>query len=214
MKILLIDDHALFCEGLKLLLQQLDPNVETIEARDLDTGLLAAAQHADISLVLFDLGLPGPCGTNALTAFRRAHDSLPVVVVSGLSDRQTVLAALECGAMGFIPKSASSRALHAALETVLRGAICLPPTVLDAIDVPATPSHVVKQRLCELALTSRQRQVFKLIIQGRPNKLIARDLGVTESTVKAHVKPILKALNVTSRVGAILAVRRLELSLD
>jgi DNA-binding NarL/FixJ family response regulator len=213
MKILIVDDHVLFREGLKLLLAKLQPQVRTLDADDLEAAIQATRHHADIDLVLLDLGLPGMSGVSALTEFRRSSE-LPVVVLSGQSDRDTVLGALECGAMGFIPKTMTPDVLDTALKTVLAQGVALPPTLLWA-SPPASASRPPPCRhLSELGLTARQLQVFTLIVQGRPNKLIARDLGVSESTVKAHVKPILKALNVTSRVGAILEVGRLGILLD
>lgn len=214
MKILIVDDHELFRAGLKLLLAKLDATIDTAEAGELSSALAAAQADPDIELVLFDLGLPGVSGMQALSEFRRLNESLPVVVLSGLVDRPTVIEALERGAMGFIPKTISPDGLDAALKTVLAGGICLPPTALAGGHLPAPSGRPAGKHLAELDLTARQWQVFKLIVQGRPNKLIARELGVSESTIKSHVKPILKALKVSSRVGAILEVGRLGLLLD
>jgi DNA-binding NarL/FixJ family response regulator len=214
MKILLVDDHALFREGLKLLLAKLNRQAEVLDAHDLAAALEVAEQDTGIELVLFDLGLPGVTGLAALAEFRRLNPALPVVVLSGLTDRRTVIEALEHGAMGFIPKSATPETLDHALQTVLNGGIHLPASTMeDAEPLRFVPGCPPLKQMSELNLTERQIQVFKLIVQGRPNKLIARDLGVSESTVKAHIKPILKALNVTSRVGAILEVARLGISL-
>jgi DNA-binding NarL/FixJ family response regulator len=215
MRILIVDDHTLFRDGLKLLLGKLDQSIETLDASDLPSALEAAGRLGPIDLVLFDLGLPGVSGIQALTEFRQVNTGLPVVVLSGLADRRTVIEALENGAMGFIPKTTSSDALYGALKLVLDGGIYLPEGAWESPKHGAVPRSVpAVKRLSELDLTERQRQVFKLIIQGRPNKVIARELGVTESTVKAHIKPILKALNVTSRVGAILEVGHLGVLLD
>jgi DNA-binding NarL/FixJ family response regulator len=214
MKILIVDDHSLFREGLKLLLIQLNPKIQTVEASDLPSALSASQQHLDLDLVLFDLGLPGVSGMPALAEFRRLNEGLPVVVLSGTADRDTVMEALECGAMGFVPKTTTAQVLNSALKTVLLGGIHLPSTVLNDGYITTTPCRPASRCLSELMLTARQREVFKLILQGRSNKVIARDLGVTESTIKSHVKPILKALNVTSRVGAIVEVGRLGVLLD
>jgi DNA-binding NarL/FixJ family response regulator len=216
MKTLIVDDHALFRDGLTLLLARINPQIQTVDAGDLPAALRVACQHPDIGLVLFDLGLPGIAGMEALSEFRRLNAHLPVVVLSGLLDRRTVMEALERGAMGFIPKTTSSQALAQALKVVLDGGIYLPASALEFADFTASapPAVPMSKHLSELDLTQRQMEVFKLIVQGRPNKLIARELGVSESTVKSHIKPILKALNVTSRVGAIVAVGRQRLLLD
>jgi DNA-binding NarL/FixJ family response regulator len=213
MKILLVDDHMLFREGMKLIFGKLDPQTVVIEAGDLDEALRAAALHGDIGLVLFDLGLPGASGLDAFSEFRRQHEGLRTVVLSGQEDLQTVLDALSRGAMGFIPKTTSVDALSTALRTVLRDGIYLPSALFETLPPPRKPEPVHAKRLTDFGLTDRQLQVFRLVIQGKSNKAIARDLCIAESTIKQHVKPILKRLNVTSRVGAIVEVGRLGISL-
>lgn len=216
MKILLIDDHDLFREGLKLLLLKLDPDCILLDARNLHDGVELARQ-ADIDLVLFDLGLPGYSGTEALALFREQNCNLPVVVLSGLISREMVIAALECGAMGFIPKTASTETLGSALQMVLANGVYIPPSVFSSLPPGPAPTCIPAVPLAnasQLNLTERQLQVFKLIVQGKSNKAIARDLGLTESTIKAHVKPILKSLNVTSRIEAILEVSRRNILLN
>lgn len=213
MKLLIVDDHALFREGLKLLLAKIDAHTCVVDAEDFDSAVRAAQEHPDIDLALLDLALPGPSGMEMLSEFRRLNDRLPVVVLSGSADPHTVLQAIELGAMGFIPKTASPGILDGALKIVMAGGIYVPPTALQLSGAAPSAKRPSLAHWSDLGLTQRQWQVFKLIVQGRPNKLIARDLGVAESTIKAHVKPILKALNVTSRVGAILEVARLGISL-
>jgi DNA-binding NarL/FixJ family response regulator len=217
MKLLLVEDHDLFREGLKLILTKLDAQLVLIEATNLTDGIAAASQHPDLRLVLFDLGLPGYSDLDALKAFKKAHDRLPVVVLSGTMDKETVFAALEAGAMGFVPKTASTDILWSALQLVLANGIYIPCSILDSSPVLnlAAPAKATPIRsLSKMGLTKRQIEVFKLILSGKSNKAIARDLGLTESTIKAHVKPILKTLNASSRVQAILEVSRLKISLD
>jgi DNA-binding NarL/FixJ family response regulator len=214
MKILIVDDHELVRQGLVSWFVQQDANVCVVEAHDVDSAINAAQGQADIDLVLFDLGLPGLSGMPALRAFRQAHDSLPVVVLSGLTDEQTVLDALGCGAMGFIPKTSSMQELQIALRLVLSGRIYLPSMFAPVTQHTVTTPAALHEKLAHLQLTERQKQVFKLVLQGKPNKMIARDLGVAETTIKSHIRPILQALNVTSRVEAIVEVSRLGLSFD
>jgi DNA-binding NarL/FixJ family response regulator len=217
MKLLLVEDHDLFREGLKLILGKLDPSLVLIEATHLAGGIAAVADHPDIRLVLFDLGLPGYSDLDALKAFKKHHDRLPVVVLSGAFDKETVLAALEAGAMGFIPKTASTETLWSALQLVLSNGVYVPPSIFgpsSASVLPPTKAVQPMQHLSKMGLTKRQVEVFQLILSGKSNKAIARDLGLTESTIKSHIKPILKTLNATSRVQAILEVSRLNISLD
>lgn len=216
MKILIVDDHVLFREGLKLLLHKLNPCTATLEAKDLDEALHLSACHDDIDLVLFDLGLPGRHGVDALSEFRQRNDHLPTVVLSAQEDPQTVLDALARGAMGFIPKTTSLDALQTALETVLDRGIYVPSVTFGSYTALPSSGNAMRpgMQLSGLGLTDRQMQVFKLIVQGKSNKAIANQLCIAESTIKQHVKPILKALNVTSRVGAIVEVARLGIVLD
>jgi DNA-binding NarL/FixJ family response regulator len=217
MKILVVDDHVLFREGLKLILGRLDASIVVLEANDLEEGLGLTARHDDLVLALFDLGLPGMHGIDALTKFRQEREDLPTVVLSAQEDPQTVMDALARGAMGFIPKTASLENLHAALKVVLGNGIYVPSLALGAVRPPVAPktaASAATRHLSELGLTDRQMQVFKLIVQGKSNKMIANQLSIAESTIKQHVKPILKSLNVTSRVGAILEVARRGMSLD
>lgn len=216
MNILIVDDHMLFREGMKLLLAKLQPSSVCIDAGNLDDALQAASND-NIDLALFDLGLPGVSGIEALSAFRRANERVPTVVLSALEDRSIVFEALAQGAMGFVPKAASPDSLLAAMRTVLDQGIYVPAAVLDGL--PPVPSRrgaesMPARRLQELGLTDRQAQVFRLVMQGKSNKAIARDLRIAESTVKLHVKPILRMLNVRSRVGAILEANRRGISLE
>lgn len=208
MKILVADDHALIREALHHLLRQIDEGIEVIESPDCQTTRDKVAQYVDLGLLLLDLKLPGVGGMVLLNEFRRDFPTLPIVVLSGIEDSGTVREVLARGAMGFIPKSASNEVMLGALRLVLSGGRYIPPEVLahhgfDRLDSP--------QSLEALHLTERQLDVLKLIVQGKSNKLICRELGLAEPTVKIHVTAILRALRVASRAEAIVAVNRLGL---
>ena len=202
MNVLIIDGHLLFREGLKLLLSRLNPGGMTIEACTVTEGLVQVRQHTDIGLVLLDLELPGSQGLDALARLRDERRQLPIVALSAQEDLPSVLKALALGAMAFVPKTTSPEVLFAALEAVLNGGVRTP-----------RPGKAM-QRLSDLGLTERQTQVFRLVAQGQSNKAIANSLNIAESTIKQHVKPVLKALGVTSRLGAILEVVRRGLQLE
>jgi DNA-binding NarL/FixJ family response regulator len=216
MKILLVDDHTLFREGMRLVLSQLDPESEIIEAANCAQAFAAADANPDCDIVLLDLNLPDMPGFAALSVLREKHPHLPVVVLSATDDRGTVLEALDGGAMGFIPKTSSSGVLLGALRLVLAKGVYIPPAVLAAETAGATPGATPKStkpiRAADIGLTDRQMDVLGLIVQGKPNKLICRELGLAEGTVKTHVTAVLRALNVTNRTQAVLAVGRLGLT--
>lgn len=214
MKVLLVDDHALFREGLRLLLQRMDAGFEVLEAGHVDAALRTMAQHPDLALVLLDLGLPDMAGVDALSLMRTQHPGIPVVVISALQDRPCVLEAINRGAMGFIPKSSDSALLTHALRLVLAGGVYIPVSAL--VDTPepvdtTTPAGLQAQTemLQTLGLSARQIEVLVQMVQGLPNKLIARNLGLSEATVKSHVTATLRALRVANRTQAVLAVGKM-----
>jgi len=206
-KILVADDHALIREAFRHLLAELVPEVTVLEAGDCETTRRLAAEHPDLDLVLLDLRLPGPGGLATLDALRRENPALPVVVVSALEDPGTVRTVLAHGAMGFIPKSSSNKVMVNALRLVLSGGRYLPPEVL-----PVDGSEPPPASLDEVHLTDRQREVLALMVQGKSNKHICRELGLAEATVKIHVTAILRAFKVSSRAQAIVTVNQLGLT--
>ncbi|MBI3561986.1 MAG: response regulator transcription factor [Gammaproteobacteria bacterium] len=213
MKILVIDDHSLIRQALQNMLLQLDSRAEVLESADCSAALALAAYHLDLDLILLDLHLPGMGGMDALTHFRQSHPAVPVVVLSGNHERQTVLTAIDRGAMGFIPKSSSNAVMLNALRLVLSGGVYLPKEILEPTALPTTmPSRngasqlgVAAKTPSDLGLTDRQIEVLTLLLQGKSNKLICRELDLAEGTVKIHVTAVLKALNVTNRTQAVIA---------
>lgn len=223
MKILLIDDHPLFREGVALLLKPLVEGLETWEAGSCEEAFSVLAQHGSADLVLIDLGLPGLSGLEGLKRLREEHPEVPVVVMSSADDKDTVLSVLDAGAMGFIPKSSTSQVMLGALRLILAKGIYLPPSVfLAARAAPAAspapasaaPAPATGRRPSDLGLTPRQADVLHLLLQGKPAKLIGRQLDLSLSTVKAHTSAVLRALNVTTRTQAVLAAGRLGLRFD
>jgi DNA-binding NarL/FixJ family response regulator len=221
MKILLIDDHPLFREGVALLLKPLVEGLETWEAGSCEEAFALLAQRGSADHVLIDLGLPGLSGLEGLSRLRSDHPEMPVVVMSSADDKDTVLAVLDAGAMGFIPKSSTSQIMLGALRLILAKGIYLPPSAFlsgRAMPPPAPAQMMVQgaqgRRPAELGLTTRQADVLHLLLQGKPAKLIGRQLNLSLSTVKAHTSAVLRALNVTTRTQAVLAASRMGLRFD
>lgn len=213
MKILVVDDHPLIREALHGVILRLDPAATVLAAGDTRHGMAIAAAEPGLELVMLDLNLPGLSGVSALKAWRAQHPDLPIVVLSSSDDRQTVLAAMGAGAAGFIPKSSPSDVMIHALRLVLAGAKYLPPEVL-IVDAPAPGKAPRRQdpkalSVETLGLTERQLQVLRLIAEGKPNKVICRELDLAERTVKAHISAVFRALGVSSRTQAALAAARL-----
>ena len=209
MNVLLIDDHVLFREGLKFLLRSLDAALEVDEAGDC-AGALEHAARRGYDLVLLDLKMPGVAGLDALAALREAIPAAPLVVLSGEDSAGVVRAAIEGGAMGFIPKSSTPEVLIQALRLVLARGVYLPPAVLDAAAEPPAGSG---SEAALRGLTPRQADVLRCVIQGKSNKVIARELDVSEGTVKAHLSSVLRAFGARSRTEAVYAAAKLGLKL-
>ncbi|MCV2367364.1 response regulator [Roseateles oligotrophus] len=226
MKVLLIDDHPLILSALKTVIEGLDESVEVIGADSAAAARLELGKHSDFDLVLLDLQLGDASGFDVLDEFRAAYPALPVVVISASDRSSDVIRAIDQGAMGFVPKRAGTELLSQALKLVMAGGIYVPPMDLGAETSPSlsgkalskqaklvqiqqqamSSNYQVSTGLESLALTPRQTDVLALLLQGKPNKIIARELGITVETVKDHVAAVLKALGVGSRTQAVLAV--------
>lgn len=212
MNILVVDDHPLYRIGVVATLQDSGKDVQVVECPVVDAALarLDAGLHAD--LMILDLQMPGYSGLDSLTEVRKRRPEVPVLVLSANDDPAVVRDCIDLGAFGFVPKSAPSEQFHAALSLVLSGGVYLPPTSLS-VAAPATKAQQDAWAKLGARLTDRQRQVLIGIVQGKPNKVIARDLGLSDTTVKSHVAHILDALVVSNRTEAVYALARAGLSL-
>jgi DNA-binding NarL/FixJ family response regulator len=220
MKILVVDDHALIRTALRGVLGELGRDITVLEASDCRGAFGLIEAQPDLDLVLLDLNLPGVHGLAALEELRTRHPALPVVVLSSANDRASVMQALDRGAMGYIPKLSSNEVLISALRLVLSGGIYIPPEILarweptPAADPQAAASgrgSPPQKTPADMGLSGRQAQVLRLLLEGKSNKIICRELDLAESTVKNHVTLIMKALNVTSRTQAVIAAARIGL---
>jgi DNA-binding NarL/FixJ family response regulator len=210
--ILVVDDHQLFREGLRFILEGLGQNVTVAEAESFGRVRQLAGKQKKFDLVIADLLLPGEDGFEGLKELRKNLPDAPVVVVSMLEDRNDVIRALDCGASGFIPKSSSSEVMLSALRLVFAGGVYLPPTLLaDTVSEASREtggSEYGRARATGIRsglLTPRQLDVLAELGTGKSNREIARELGLAEGTVKVHVTAILKALGVKNRTQAVLA---------
>jgi len=197
--VLIADDHPLFRDALAQIVGSTLPHARVVECGCLDDAQAALAA-GDFELVLLDVNMPGMNGMAGLLAVRNAAPATPVVIVSGSEDRETIDQAMGCGAAGFIPKSLSRDGMRTALTAVLAGEISTPAdSTLDG----APDRHAAVS-----ALSSQQRRVLEMISAGKANKIIAYELSISESTVKAHVTAILRKLNLRSRIQAALYATR------
>jgi DNA-binding NarL/FixJ family response regulator len=203
--VLLVDDHEMFRQGMRFLLTDLNDDIDFTDAGTCEEALGVLAD-ADIDLALLDLNMPGTDGLNALQKIHEAHPGVQIAVLSGMDDPDLIRDAIDQGASGFVPKASSSEVLVAALKLILAGGVYLPQAALNA-----TPERHVDDSPRSDLLSERQTDVLLKAIQGKPNKVIAREMNIAEGTVKTHLSAAFKALGVHNRTEAVFAAAKLGL---
>ena len=217
MKILIIDDHPLFLEGIKPVVNKLGENVELLTANCCEAALGLVPRHSGLSLVLLDLGLPDMDGYIVLKTSLENNPDVPVVILSASTQRDDMQRALAAGAKGFICKSSSPSVVINALRLVLAGGVYIPPEMVTVGNVTSTAgttdSVSENNGQQSIHLTPRQLEVLSLLADGKgwTNKEIARKLGCSEATIKVHVTSILKSLGVVNRIQVKDAAEKLGL---
>jgi DNA-binding NarL/FixJ family response regulator len=200
-RVLIADDHPLYCDALRAVVPQACPGADISEANSQEQVLSTVAAGREFGLVLLDLNLPGATGLSCLTALKKAAPTTPIVIVSAVGDPKIMQDAIMGGASAFIPKSAPGQVLINALRVILAGGTYMPTGIVAALrGADGGPARN--------ELTLRQRHVLELLSTGLSNKRIARALDISEITVKAHVTAIFRKLGVTNRVQAGLEARR------
>ena len=198
MNILLVDDHPMVLEYLAGAVGKALPNAVIHSAGDLPAAL-EIARELKLDMVLLDLGLPGCGGIESLLRFRKAHPTVPVLVVSADDEQVSIRGALAAGAAGFIPKTASPKVVVNALRLVAEGGRYIPPEAI-ATELEGNGAGAPDARL-----TERQRVVLACMLKGRSNAQIAEELGISEATAKQHAHAVYATFGVSSRADLILA---------
>ncbi|MBX9800668.1 MAG: response regulator transcription factor [Burkholderiaceae bacterium] len=206
--VLLIDDHAMFREGLTLALVQADPTLQIHSVASGNEALQLVQTETAISTVMMDYYLPDIGGGALLQRLRQLRPGLRILALSASEDPDDVRHALASGAHGFIHKSADSKTLFAALSSVMQGHGYLPPTFDSLATSDNTHGSNDDDASMLSRLTPRQTEVLRLMCDGLRNGEIAEQLGMTEKTVKAHVTAVLSGLGVLNRTQATLVARR------
>lgn len=207
MRALVIDDHPLIHEIMPAVLRKALGEVEVATEGTLESGLQRAAADPP-DLVLLDLGLPGCQGLDSVERFRLRFPELPFVVLSANRDRESILGALDAGAIGYLPKTSKPDVMVAALKLIAAGGTYVPPEALDEV-AHAAP----RRRGGAVELTGRQKDVLRLILKGYNNERIAAALDIAPNTVKQHAHSIFLQLGVSSRAEAVIAATRLGIRL-
>lgn len=220
MRLLIIDDHALFREGLSALITRDDPDIVIREAGSLaEAQALMATRKQKFDFVLLDLNLGDMETSQVATKAIPMFPDTPVVVLSGDPDPRLVWSAIEAGAMGFIPKSLSFSDFSAALARSLAGEVYLPQMSINAglhalRRKPSPPGEADSVATAIARLSPRQLEVLRLLVHGLSNRAIAEQLKISEGTVKTHMGHILPALGIHSRAEAVYLLAQAEHSVS
>ena len=211
MDVLIIDGHPLVHEVLGGLVRAVFGTVTLRTARDLEGAAAVIRDTRKLDLALLDLALQGCVGIEALTQFRGLCPTVPVLVVSADDSRGTIIAALRAGAIGYLPKTLTPKVMGAAINLVKAGGFYVPYEVLGHDRLVARTPASDGTAAYPTGLTGRQLEVMQLIQRGYNNRKIARQLDISESTVKQHLHSIFSTLRVSSRTEALAAAQHLGL---
>jgi DNA-binding NarL/FixJ family response regulator len=208
LRVLIADDHEMVRVAMRYALAGLAEAIEWLEAADVTQARTILEQDPSLDLALLDISMPGSNGIDWIRSLRRAHPALPLLVMSANEDPRTVRALIDLGIAGFIPKSDSSAVILQAVRLVLAGGTYAPLRLLANDAMPTAVSLRAGHTVPTVAgLTGRQQEVLALLARGLPNKLIARELRLSESTVKVHLLAIYRVLSVRNRTEAVVAAQ-------
>lgn len=214
LQVLLADDHALFRDGMRYVLQQLSEQVDVICAGDFSETLRQAGAHPHLDLALIDLNMPGSNGVASIRIFHQSFPCIPLVVVSGSDQRSEMEWVMEYGAMGFISKMSSAKEMVNALRVVLGGDIYFPPQLLSQAKTTQIPAGIEDKHNSHNnnhGLTRRQMEALQYLAEGLSNKEIAMKMNLAEGTIKVHVAGAYQVLQVNSRLDAVRKAQKLGL---
>jgi len=207
-RILLIDDHTLFRAGLCDLLTR--RKIEVVAAVGSGAeGIKFADENSNLDIVLLDMRMPQMDGISVLKKLKEAHPDLPVAMLTTSSDESDLVGALRNGAQGYLLKDMEPEDLVVALRDIIAGKTVVAPDLAPVLaSAVQGDSHEKEEKEDPFAiLTPREFEILTLLAEGQSNKVIARNLGISDGTVKLHVKAILRKLNISSRItAAVMAV--------
>lgn len=208
MKVLITDEQSLFRDGLSLRLKQINQDIEILQSSNLAEMQKILSKESDLDILILDIDLAELNATEIINKIKNLSPNIKIVAISSSEDTRNIKKILSCGVKGYIPKRSDSNILSGALKLILDGGTYIPPAMLDnGLDYN---SHQISSPL-KKNLTNRQSQVLDLIAQGKSNKQIAYDMGVSEATVKLHINALLRSLKVNNRTQAVITAQKMGL---
>jgi len=199
---LVADDDEFFRMALRVVLTSRLGFNEVHEVPSLDDAVECLAERDDIDLALFDLAMPGMESAASLRAVRECYGDLRIAVISGSQQRGDILLALASGVHGYVTKGSGAAAIERALGHILDGLVYVPPCITELDAEEEAPLAPLRQRNAAPSLTPRQRDVLRLLVEGKSNKEIARALDLGAGTVKVHLSALFRTLGASTRSAA------------
>ncbi len=208
LKVLMIDDHTLFRLGLAKLLKQ--RGIEVLESQSGGREGIKMAREHEPDIILLDMRMPEMSGISVLRELRKQGLEMPVVMLTTSSDERDLVESLRSGAQGYLLKDMEPDELVTALRDIMQGKTVVSPDLAPVLARVVQDDGVIPPISSPFAnLTPRELEILSLLAEGQSNKVIARNLGISDGTVKLHVKAILRKLDVHSRVeAAVIAVEQ------
>jgi DNA-binding NarL/FixJ family response regulator len=207
--IIIADDHPLFRQALRATITPIFQDAQICELESLHETNSKLAQQT-VELLMLDLRMPDSDGLAGLMMIKGMYPALPVIIVSASEEAETVRAAIQAGAAGYIYKSYSLRQIHGAVAQVNQGGVHVPEGVEEGV---TEHEHEELNAIAKIAsLTPSQLRVFVALSRGYMNKQIAADMEISEATVKAHVTSVYKKLGVRSRTQAVMVSKALDIT--
>ena len=207
MKVLIMDEQSLFRDGLSLRLKQIDETIEIIQSANLIDMQQILADDKNIDLLIFDTDMVDINSADIINKIKQLNQTIKIIAISSSEDAKNIKKLFSYGVKGFIPKKLDSNILGGALKLILDGGTYIPPIMLNNGFCTNTPINSTLKK----NLTHRQSQVLDLIAQGKSNKQIAYDMGVSEATVKLHINALLRSLKVNNRTQAVITAQKMGL---
>ena len=208
MKVLIMDEQSLFRDGLTLRLKQINQDITILQASSIDEMQRTLSQTPFIDVVIFDVDLAELNIGDIVNKIKISNPNTKIIATSSSEDIRNIRKIMSYDIKGYIPKKSDSNILSGALKLIIDGGTYIPPVLLNNSNQNQTNSQNLSLKK---NLTNRQSQVLDLIAQGKSNKQIAYDMGVSEATVKLHINALLRSLKVNNRTQAVITAQKMGL---
>lgn len=209
-RLLIIDDHPLFCEALSMTLQNVVDVKRITSTHTLADALGVIEDGLNPDTIILDLNLPDVNNIEGLLRLRDALPGTPVVVISSINDNRVISQVMQAGAVGFIPKDTDGQELECAFKSIRNGGTYTPATYSSSETLETTVDVTDNAITYINSLTPQQRRILDLVCEGKQNKQIAHHFAIAETTVKAHITAILRKLQVNNRTQAVLIAQQVR----